>query len=132
MREIVANVIIPTNLDNPLEAHEIEAAWIIAKHYNEVVEFLRPIDGYRVKTADLVMNGVIWEVKSPIGKSKNTVEYTMRRAGKQSKYLIFDGRRAPLTDGFIEKKIVFELGKRRTIKKVVYIRKNKEVIELID
>jgi hypothetical protein len=125
-----ANVIIPTNLDNPVEKHEIEAAWIIANHYNDVVEFLRPIDGYRIKTADFVMNGLMWELKSPIGKSKNTVEYTLRRASEQSKFLIFDGRRAQLADEFIEKKILYELRKRRSIKKAIFIKKAEDVIEI--
>jgi hypothetical protein len=56
-----ARVIIPLSLDVPPEEHEIELAWILARHYQVTVEFLKPIKGYQVKTADVVMNGLIWE-----------------------------------------------------------------------
>ena len=131
MSKVKANVIIPTDLVNPIESHEIEAAWILARHYNVIVEFLKPIDGYKVKTADFVMDGIIWELKSPIGKSKNTIEYTLRRAGKQSRFLVFDGRRAQLSDEFMVQKIHYELSKRRSIKKVIFINKNQEVLEIV-
>ena len=131
MSKVKANVIIPTDLVNPIESHEIEAAWILARHYNVIVEFLKPIDGYKVKTADFVMDGIIWELKSPIGKSKNTIEHTLRRAGKQSRFLVFDGRRAQLSDEFMVQKIHYELSKRRSIKKVIFINKNQEVLEIL-
>ena len=131
MSKVKANVIIPTDLVDPIESHEIEAAWILARHYNVIVEFLKPIDGYKVKTADFVMDGIIWELKSPIGKSKNTIEYALRRAGKQSRFLVFDGRRALLSDEFMVQKIHYELSKRRSIKKVIFINKNQEVLEIL-
>jgi hypothetical protein len=45
MKEDRAQVIIPSGLTNPPEPHEISAAWILARHYNTIVEFLRPIKG---------------------------------------------------------------------------------------
>jgi len=61
-------VIIPAELPVPPEQHEIDTAWVLARHFRAVVEFLRPIEGYKLKTADLVMNGVVWELKSLTGK----------------------------------------------------------------
>jgi len=47
------------------EVHEIEVAWILARHYCCIVEFLQPSAGYKMKTPDIVMNGLMWEIKSP-------------------------------------------------------------------
>lgn len=64
------NVIIPNTIKPYPEKHEVEVAWIVAKHFKFVVEFLQPRIGYRMKTPDIVMNGVMWEIKSPTGFSK--------------------------------------------------------------
>lgn len=39
------------------------------------------------------MDGQEWEMKSPTGKSKNTVERSFRKAAKQSANIIIDLRR---------------------------------------
>jgi hypothetical protein len=54
-------VLLPADSPQLPEPHEVEVAWILARHFVTVVELLRPIEGYKVKTADLVMNGLIWE-----------------------------------------------------------------------
>ena len=61
-----AKVIIPPNLDNPPESHEVELAWILARHYGQSIEFLKPIDDYKRTTPDFVMSGkkvleLIWK-----------------------------------------------------------------------
>ena len=123
-------VIIPVNHPNPPETHEIEAAFALARHYRCVVEFLIPIDDYKRKTADIVMFGVEWEIKCPIGKSKYTIQGQFRRASKQAKNIIIDTRRTKLKDGFIEKAVLYEIRKRPNIKKVVLINKFQKVIEI--
>jgi hypothetical protein len=67
------------------------------------------------------MQGLEWEMKSPSGKSKNTIGNQFIRAAKQSKYFIFDGRRTPISDADLEKSIRFEMTKRSSIKRVVFI-----------
>jgi len=130
MKEDTSEVVIPSCLDVLPEQHEIDAAWIIAKHYKSVVEFLRPTDGYMVKTPDIQMGGILWEMKSPVGKSKTTIEAIIRKATKQSKHIIIDCRRTALDDEEIEKKIRFEISKRHGIKKVLIITKSKIVVEI--
>ena len=131
MKKDKAEVIIPPNLDNPPEEHEIEAAWIIARHYNCLVKFLRPIIGYKIKTADFVIRGELWELKSPISESRRRcVAGQLDRAKGQSKNIIFDARRTKLKDDFLQKQVLYELGKRHSIRKLVFITKNSNVIEL--
>ena len=116
-------VIIPANHPNPPETHEIDAAFTLARHYRCVVEFLIPTDDYKRKTADIIMFGVEWEIKSPIGTSKLTIQDQFRRALKQAKNIILDTRRTKLKDELIEKYIFIELKKRSNIKKVILINK---------
>ncbi|MDR0490568.1 MAG: hypothetical protein LBH28_04910 [Oscillospiraceae bacterium] len=126
----LGQVVIPTNHPNPPEQHEIDAAWILARHFQCVVEFLTPVDDYMRKTADIVMLGVQWEMKSPIGASKATIENQFRRASKQSRSLIIDTRRTTLDDKEIVKSIIRETKKHSSIKRVILIDKFDKVIEM--
>jgi hypothetical protein len=133
MRIDKADVLIPANIEDPPQQHEIDAARILARHYNKVVEFLRPIDGYKIKTPDIVMDGHLYEIKSPVGNSKkHTVKHQFDKATAQHAYgLVFDGRRTKLTEEFIVSAIKRELRSRRRIKKVIFITKSHEVIEIV-
>lgn len=125
-------VIIPRYISPAPETHEREIAWILARHFNCVVEFLEPIDGYKMKTADIVMNGVMWEIKSPQGKSiAYTIQSQFRKGVRQSHALVIDGRRTTLTDSFIERQVVAELRRRSRVKKVIFITKSTKVIEYL-
>jgi hypothetical protein len=126
-----ADVIIPPNLNNPPEDHEIEAAWIIARHYGCLVRFLKPIIGYKIKTPDFVIRGLLWELKSPISDSRrHCVSGHLDRASEQSRNIIFDARRTKLEDEFLIIQLLSELKKRRSVRKLIFIKKNSEVVEL--
>ena len=126
----LGQVIIPLGHPNPPEPHELDAAFILARHFRCTVEFLVPIDDYKRKTADIVMFGTQWEMKSPTGASKATIENQFRRASKQSKNIIVDTRRTTLEDKEIEKSIVRETKKHSAIKKVILINKSEKVVEM--
>ncbi|MDR2610492.1 MAG: hypothetical protein LBC58_03450, partial [Clostridiales Family XIII bacterium] len=61
---------------------------------------------------------------------KLTVSRQFKIASKQSKFIVFDSRRTKLNDDFIEKQIRFETAKRPTIRKVIFIKKSVEILEL--
>jgi len=131
MKKEKAEVFIPPNLDNPPEKHEIEAAWIIARHYDCLVMFLKPIVGYKIKTADFVIQGVLWELKSPTSRSRRKcVSRQLANALEQSKNIVFDGRRTKLEDEFLKDQLLAELKKKRSIRKLVFITKKQEIIVL--
>jgi hypothetical protein len=56
-----AQVVIPTGHPNPPEQHEVEVAWILARHFGAKIEFLLPVDDYMRKTQDIILNGIEWE-----------------------------------------------------------------------
>ena len=123
-------VIIPAGHPNPPESHEVDVAFILARHYRETVEFLIPVDDYKRKSADIIMLGVEWEIKSPHGASKSTIGNQFRFASKQSKNIIIDTRRTKLEYESIVSKVLFEIKKRPAIKKVILIDKFEKVIEI--
>jgi len=128
MKKVIANIIIPSDVDRLPELHEIDIAWILAKHFNCEVVFLRRLQGFKRKTPDIQMMGVLWEIKSPIGKSKNTVRHQIERAVKQSKNLIIDNRRSKISDKIFNKQIQKEFDERHFIKRIIVIDKSENVL----
>ena len=126
------DVIIPDNHPNPPEDHEVEAAWILARHFSTVVEYLIPVDGYKTKTNDVEIDGIIWEIKSPTGNSKTTVGNQFKEASKQrARNIVFDSRRTKLKDSVVLSRVRFEMKRRRSVKRVLFIAKDENVVEII-
>ena len=123
-------MIVPDNHPNPPDDREIEAATILAKYFNFIVEFIIPVDDYKRGTVDVLMNGAEWEIKTPDGLSrKYTIRDQFSRATKQGAHnLVLDGRFTKLPDDFIIAKIQQELQHRRHIKKVLFITKSREIL----
>jgi hypothetical protein len=126
-----ADVIVPPNHPNPPEPHEVDTAWVLARHYDCVVAFVIPVNDYARSSLDVLMRGVLIELKSPIGNSlKHTIKEQFDRASSQhAAVLVLDGRRTKLTDEHIIGKIKNELKYRRRIKKVIFVAKSEEIVE---
>jgi hypothetical protein len=108
----------------------VAVAWVLANYYRCTIEFLQPIASYKTKTPDIVMNGIMWEIKSPTGNSqKSTVEYQFKGL-KQSRNLIIDGRRTKLNDTFIKAQIALEITRHSRVGRILFITKADEIIEL--
>ena len=123
-------VLIPVNHPNPPEKHEVDAAYILARHYRCVIEFIVPIDDFKRRTADIIMQNNVWEIKTPEGSSKYTIQKQIRRASKQAKNIIIDTRRTKLKFERIEKQALFEISKRPAVKKVILIDKKEKIVEI--
>jgi hypothetical protein len=127
----VAKVVIPNNHPNPPEDHEVMAAEILARHYNTVVLFMIPVQGYMTKTLDIAFEGLIWEMKSPIGKSRTTIGNQFKAASKQrAQNIVFDARRTALRDDVIRAGIRLEKNRRKSIKRIILITKEGRVEEI--
>ena len=122
-------IIIPNGHPSPPTPNEMNVALVLSRHYQTTVEFIVPVDDYKRKSADVLMQDVVWEIKCPIGASKSTIRNQFRRASKQSKCIIIDIRQTKLNFQEIEKSILFEIRERPYIKKVVLIDKSDKVIE---
>ena len=85
--------IIPNNV--LLEKHEYATVLFLTNlGYN--IELIPPSNILNAKTPDFAMNGLRWEMKSPKGKSRSTLEHAFQSAVKQSENIIFDLRRTDI------------------------------------
>ena len=73
------------------------------------------------------MDGVEWEMKSPQGDSKRTIESNFRKAVTQAKYIIFDLRRTKLPEKLCIGQLEKEFNARKYLKRLYVICKNGEL-----
>lgn len=85
------------------------------------------------RTPDVFIGNQLWEIKSPVGFSKKTTIYSqLKRAKKQSEYLVIDTKRTKLPDDFIaielRKLIKFKAFKK--IKHILLIKKSGKTLDI--
>lgn len=92
--------------DTNVQPHELNTAQAIATSGFDV-EFVRRTWGNRVTSADAVINGVVWEMKSPQASDRKALERNLRKASHQSPNVIIDSQRLKgASDAEIEKRYV--------------------------
>jgi len=112
-----------------IKPDELEAAWILVKHYKTDIKVLKPSDRFMQRTADFIINDVIYELKTPETSNVEKIERMIRRATKQSGNVIINIRYTKITE-----KRMIEICKDRLLhvkklKKVILLNKNKKVLE---
>ena len=75
-------------------ATELEVVEVLIAHgvAKESVKFLKPSRTKGAKTPDILMDGVLWEIKSLEKLGKYTIEHALRAGLKQANNLIIDLR----------------------------------------
>lgn len=124
----IGKIIIPADLEPRPEIHEISAGVIISKFFEADVTFIKPHQ--HAKSADFNINGTIWELKSPRGAGKRTIQNNLRSADNQSVHIILDLRRIKMHSIQAHNRIEYELGKANKIKRLLVITKNSKVLVL--
>lgn len=118
------NVIIPTSINPRPERFEVEAAGILAEYFDADATFIARKSS---KTPDVKICGIEWEIKSPLGKSKHTIEEQIKRASTQSLCIVIDARRCKLHISRIRSNLNFQVSVRPRLKQVLLINKSREV-----
>ena len=72
-----------------LEKHENETV-VFFTELGYDIELIPPSNSPKSKTPDFIMGGIAWEMKSPQGKSKTSLEHIVKKASKQSENIIID------------------------------------------
>ena len=116
-----------SKLKNPPEKHELSTARYFAELGYDV-EFIPPNNTPKMRSPDIVMDGVAWEIKSPIGKSRRTIENNFRNANRQSDNIIFDLRRIHLPEAVCMAQLEREFSISRHVKRVIVIKKSNEMV----
>ena len=107
--------------------HEWRVAEILASagYYVEFIE-----EG-RLPQADIRLNGVEFEIKSPEHFNPNTMEHTIKDALKQSPNIIVDMHRMKkVKDAQICSFLARQMRSRRQIKRMLLITKNGRIIDI--
>lgn len=84
-----------SELNTPPEKHEYDTAKYFAERGYDVI-FIKPSNIKGTNTPDFIIDGKMWETKSPIGSSERTYDDIFKKAVKQSANIIFDLRRLTL------------------------------------
>jgi hypothetical protein len=105
------------------EKHELETASFFAT-LGKDVEFQLPSRTKGVKTPDALIDGVLFEMKSPIGGGKRTLQTCLQRATKQSKNIIIDLRHTALKTDYCLSILNREFKLRSSIKRLIIITKS--------
>lgn len=125
MKQSRGKIIIAPNLN--VWPHEYETAKALAMA-GMTVEFIRRSEEHRTTSADVIANGLIWEIKAPESDKAKVIEKNLRKALHQSKNVIFDARRMKkLPDMVIEREVRKWCSELRTIKHLIYVNRSGEV-----
>lgn len=121
MKKNQGKIIIPPGVF--IDIHEKIAADYLVVNLCLDVEFILPARRKGIKTPDILMDGIEWEIKSPTGKGARTIENTLRAALRQSPYIVLDLRRM---DGRIPTykhihNIRYQFERTRPIKRIIVI-----------
>ena len=126
----IGSIIVPPGVF--VDVHEKIAVDFLAIHTGLDITFLVPNRQKGHKTPDIKMDGKLWEVKSPKGKSSRTIENNLRQALQQSPNIILDLRRMdgriPTARLVAETKRQFTLTKK--IKYILVITRSEELVDL--
>lgn len=122
-------VIVKTDPQDYPKEHEMSAAILLAYHFKSDIIFLRPESK---RTPDIEVNDAKWEIKSPTGGGKKTIENNLRLARKQSQFIVLDLRRCKLHQARAISRIKFYLATNaHNIKKLKIISKSQKVIDIL-
>ena len=107
--------------------HELRVAEILAGA-GHTVEFISEHITHR---ADICLDGIEYEIKSPELFNANTLEHTLKRATKQSLSIIISTiRTKKAKDIKIEKFLIGQMRKQKQIKCILMINKKEQIIDI--
>jgi predicted ATP-dependent endonuclease of OLD family len=111
-------------------ANELWAAHIIAEYYDVRVEFIEPENRYMEHTADVYVDGVPHEIKTPKSNKAKKVFDRLADGAKQADSLIVNSRETSVSTERIKGISMRVLERKRNIKKIIIIDGKGEITEI--
>ena len=112
--------------------HLQEHEWKTVKTFLDIgkdISLQPPIQAKDTNSADMWMDGVLWEIKSPEGGGKNTIRHNLERAKKQSKNIIIDLQRCKLKEEQAIKELQYHFRLSKRFRRMKIITKSREVLD---
>lgn len=84
-----------------------------------------------MKTADILLDGIAYEIKSPKSANSNTLEHILKKALKQSSNIIIDtSKMKNVRDDNTRRFLINQVRIRKQIKKLIMISKRGQIIDI--
>jgi hypothetical protein len=110
--------------------HELQTANALAGA-GYTVEFIVTNGVRYAKSPDVMIERQKWEIKSPKTDKLSAIERNLKRATKQSENIIIDSHRmSKIHDSSIQRLLVQKCKQQRTIKKLLFINRKRQVIDI--
>ena len=116
-----------SELSTPPEKHELTTARFFSEMGKDVT-FIRPSNVPDNHRPDIKMNGIEWEIKSPSGKSRRSIEKRFSEAMEQTENIIFDLRRCGVSDE-VSIKVLEKKFRDKHIRRLLIITKAGKLLE---
>jgi len=97
--------------------------------HGKTICFLAPEQTKGVRTPDIEMDGLKWEIKRPIANSKYTIQHAFKAAVKQSPNIIFDLRSSKLHQENALSRLKHEFDLSPSARRLLVITKSKKVLD---
>jgi len=110
--------------------HEWNTLHLLQKYAKTAIEFIAPARSQGVRTPDIKMDNLHWEIKSPKGTGKYTMEHCIKAASKQCENVILDIRRMQGSYRHHLPKIQREFKGNYRLKRMKIITKAQKIIDL--
>lgn len=110
--------------------HEASAAKVLARYFKSDIVFIRRASS---RTPDLYIlkTNVRWELKSPTGNSKHTIQNNLREANNQSENIVIDLSRSKMqNEKALSRAKEFFRNEHSRIKRIKIITREKNVIDV--
>lgn len=128
MKKQIGKIIISAKIN--VWPHEMETARALAAA-GYTVEFVARSEEERATSADLLINGELWEMKAPKSDKVNAVEKNVRKALHQARCVILDSRRMKKVS---DRQVEHELRKCSVsfchLKHLLFVNRSGEVIDI--
>ncbi len=107
--------------------HELRVADILAMAGHNI-EFLP--EG-NLKSADILLDGVEYEIKSPFTNKQDKLERNIKRGLKQAKNIIFDSSRIKgMRDDNLRRFLVKKAREQKQIGELIFITKRNQIVDI--
>ena len=112
-----------------LEKHENDTV-VFFTNLGLNIELIPPSNTPKAKTPDFMMCGKAWEMKSPQGKSRVTIEHAFKRAAKQSENIVIDLRRTKISTNESRSSLDKLFKASRRVKNLKIITREQDLLDL--
>lgn len=120
-------VIIPQAVHPVPERFELSAASLLLEFFQADIQFL-PVAS--MSTPDIEVSSEKWEIKSPVGGSKYTIQRQFQRAAKQSHNVVIDARRIKIHIARVRREVAYQASLAKSTKQVLLIEKTGKVVRI--